>query len=382
MGSRLQIFNSVDPVIPWATNANRTLHPDDTAGDPIPITTGDGWQENTRPPARIMNYLQNNFSVWLQRLVTIPFCNFLASDRVGTADLDALCYDGSYFITVSGTNAYKGKYGANWFATGSLTSAANAGAFCISDTYSAIVGTANGLEYLSGSSWTQVLNATIGGGFAGGAIGLDSNGDRTIAFDINGVTRIAPTGVNGSWVAPTTPPSLGGTPSTKGRVLHVGGTKWFAVRRAATTQHLALSEDDGDTWVSKTLPAYTSADVDTIAYDPGTGRLVSRGTGGVGVAAANYSDDDGATWTGCVGAPGQGDDIYSCGGNIWIATSQSTTTASLYISTDNAENWQKITAHDCYSGTNSAPLFLMSSGQHVVSAGETGYVCRSLAILE
>jgi hypothetical protein len=334
-----------------------------------------------------MNFLQHYFSEWLKVLYVTPVSNWFSSTTIGggTNPVDGVVFapnntDEGIWTAFVGTGTYLSYFGSDWGSTGStLTSAANPGAFTRSDTYRSIVGTVNGLEYDSVAfNFIQVTNATIGGGFAGGAIAMDSNGDRTIVIDGSGVMRIAPAGVNGSWVSPTTPPGLGATAGTIGRVIYVGDSTWFAVRRAASSQHLSVSYDDGDTWTDQTLPPYLNNDVTSIAYDLTTTRLVSCGLKTAGVTPIYYSDDDGATWNSTSYQPGanrEASDLYSCGDGIWLAAAED----DVLVSKDNGATWAFADMHQGAHSFNDEFLYLMSDGRKVVAVGERGHSAQSLS---
>jgi len=392
MTTRLQL-NLPDHAVPvWATNAGSTLDPDSTLGDTVPIVKEAGWQINTKPPARVMNWLTHYVTEWLRPLVAVPITNWLASATVGGADFggivfvppsSALYTTGVWTAVAGGTAVYRGDTGVVWTSIATLNSAAHDGSCTISSVYDAIFGTANGLEYNStGVTFVEVLDAAIGGGFSGGARAMDSNGNRTIVFDNVGTMRIAAAGVNGAWSSPSTPPALGSSPgaSKASRLIHVGGGKWFASRQQSTADYLSMSSDDGDTWTSKTVPTFASDQLVSIAYDPGTGRLVSSGAD-----TLYYSDDEGDTWTESL-APTAGDavDLYSCGSGIWVASSLyfgGSFVARLAVSLDNAVTWQPIEMHDLYAST-SAPFYLMSDGRKLVVVGENGMTGRCLAYPE
>lgn len=387
MTTRLQL-NLPDHTVPeWATNASRTLDPDTTLGDTVPVVKEDGWEVNTRPPAKIMNWLTHYVTEWLRPLTAVPLINWLANPDIGSADIDGIVYvppssadlegQGTWTIA-AGTFVYRGDTGTSWTSIATLTSAVNEGAFAISDSYDAIFGTANGLEYNStGTTFVQVTNATIDAAFAGGVRCIDSNGDRTIVFDDVGLMRIAATGVNGSWASPTTPPVLGSLlgSSYSGRLIHVGGGKWFAARRDAGTQHISMSVDDGDNWTTKTVPPFSNANLAVLAYDPVSGRLVATGE-----SSCYYSDDDGDTWTQATSPESEyAIDIYSCGGGIWVATTnRNTNDAQITISLDNAVTWQRAEMHDLYDSTED-PYYLMSDGRKLVVVGQSGLNGRTLA---
>jgi hypothetical protein len=366
------------------------LDPDDTLSDPIPIVKEDGWALDQRPPARIMNYLQNLFSEWLKRYATTPVNNWLLSTDVGAASVDAIVYsgdadgtfkDGLWFLFV-GVDVFSSEYGVDWTDTGTnLTSAANPGAVSKSDSYKAIIGTANGLEYNSGGfTFVEVTNATIGGGggFTGGAIALDANGDRTIVVDTLGNMRIAATGVNGAWSAPTTPPDLGAVAGTVGRVVYGGGTKWYAARRSGTAQKLASSDDDGDTWTSRTLPTFLSNNVNAIAYDPDSARLVACGEDIAGTAPIQYSDDDGATWTPSAFEGLSRDDtidVYSLGAGIWVGIQNS----RIVFSQNNAVTFAFADQHELPVSVSQEFLVMWGDGRKLAIGGENGLTARSLS---
>ena len=387
MTTRLQ-FDIPDFSVPfWATNANRTLDPDDTLLDPVPIVKEEGFELSQRPPARVVNWLHHYVTEWLRSVSPVPIANWLPSSDAGAADIDGVVFapsasDEGDWTVASGTAVYRDNFGVSWGGAGTLNSAANRGAFTIDTSYPAIFGTVNGLEYNStGSTYVEVADVTIGGGFTGGVIAMDSrypDNDRTIVIDANGRCRIAASGVAGAWTAPTTPPNLGATLKNIGRVIHAGSGKWFAARQAVTGQHLSVSTDDGDVWTTKTLPPFTSSDVTAIAYDPTTERLVACGVTS-GVAAIYYSDDDGATWTASnytgMGTSNGNGDVYSCGGSMWIAVGS----GRVLLSIDNAETWVLAEMYNASLGGSSGPYFLMSDGRKLVAVGESGKNIRSLA---
>lgn len=381
----------------WATAVGRTLGPGDVGG-PSAAQIANGWDDDTKPPARWMNWLHNATFDWLRRLAIAPVCTWFTGDQI-TVNI-ALGSGFAYHPAIKkwaafdGTNYVVSLTGDAWGSTAALATSGYPG---IDQTKFIVGDNTTGLRHsVDGSTWLNDT-APAGAGITGKIMELCTkypSSDFLMVGDINGKTAIAASGVGTSWAAPSTPLTPSTTyPEIKG-LLWLSGSVWAAVSREGDSW---LSLDDGDTWAAmsntpKSLGNITSAL--TVGHNHKSGRLIVGGNdNGPSPQPSRmyYTDDNGATsWIAAtmheaVDTASVGSTIHYVkyiGGGLWVACGDFASSSNLkvWLSYDDGANWYPAQYMDIETRTVSSSFYAIATdGKRLICSGSNQTV-YSLAV--
>jgi hypothetical protein len=344
----------------WATGANRTLEPQDTAIDPTKPSKDQGWLQGKKPPDRIMNWLQNIAWEWSKKTASLIVSNFWPNQEIFASNNDiigAIFHPvfGRFMVIMPDTAGIPVSTDAHQWDTPHAI-ANTKSAIGIDLTRFIIGDTSGNLDYTSDPDllvWNQITAATIGG-LAGSITQIHTkypDSDKCIVTK-NASMRIAATGITGSWSDPTTPPAT--VSISFNSLLYAGDSVWYLSSNTNPgLPKIYKSTDDGDNWSEVgDQPTPTSAHHNAgIAFnrDHGDdGRLISVTSAAIS-ESIQYSDDGGDSWTtATINKRGLtsllvAKSVYYVGGDIWVICGGEidgdTGESSALVSVDNGENW-------------------------------------------
>lgn len=353
----------------WATNSGRVLDPDDTSSFTNPTVKEQGWEINRRPPARVMNWLQNLFYLWAESQQGHILCNWTAGGSTG-ASTNAMIYypvKNRFLATqASSTNTYySDDEGTTWTAGTALAANSVPDVIGIDKGYIITGNNNNDLQYSTDgvAAWSTVTSATIGGSgslqYLCTKYPLDDY--IMVARGTSNADMRYSSSITGTWAGS----SLGNPANTRPHtLLYLTGSTWACFVRNDNSNEgelakVYISTNDGVNWsaTSQIFPTGSvgALNLEQMAYNPNTGRLIVAGRKNLLASPADgvlyYSDDLGTTWTLATinnNRPNTSSYnllkcIYYCGGTSWMATlfgyADSATNNVIYVSTDDGINW-------------------------------------------
>lgn len=291
----------------WATDAARTLEPAEGLKDT-------GWADSNKPPARIMNWLQNTAWSWLKTVAATSVSNWWRSSG---SQFSTDAPRGIFYHPACGV---AGATGPRWvvtaydFGTGRVRIYGSLDGF--NWTNYGLIGTGFVAQHAIGIDRTRFIFVCDSGdevwySLTGQAVWTEDTGFNGTApkalctkypdsdFIVVGGTniRFAVGGVGMPWSTPSTPPSLGA--DWISAVIRVADTTWIAFSETDGKGYISI--DDCDNWAA--LPIHPS---DVVAglrifssdFDDTTSTICVIGnlTPSL-VQHVLYSRDLGSTWT-------------------------------------------------------------------------------------
>jgi len=382
----------------WATDSGRTLEPAEGVKDT-------GWQIDDVPPARWMNWLHNLTYQWQQKAGATVLNNWRKGTDISAGEFGVFNPSVGYWLGTNSvsTATYYSTDGWTWAAGNALSAACDVKLAIDTSNYIAVVNSNQDLNYSADAgitAWTTVASATIGG--AGNIQRVATkypDSDflilmRNSSGTIN--TRIASSGVAGSWAAATTDPIPAGSSDTLWDLVYTGSSNtWLALfsDSSGPTTTLSISTDDGDTWsntdISSAIGGTRGFGMD---YHRESGRLIVCGDAGDELW---YSDDLGTTWTqstvdfkGLSTPTNDLREVRYLGGNMWAVVlvswivSSAGATETLLVSLDDGETWgvPDVFGIDITGGTGSIKQ-ISSDGRKVTLFGTSGTNIHSLSTI-
>jgi hypothetical protein len=289
----------------WATDGGTTVEPPSGEKDT-------GWVPNTKPPARKMNWLQNNayeWHLWWNALVaSLPPLNWHMSNTPQANQLNAIAYDdgGGYWDRLvavgapDGADAYIARAvdGAHWLIGDSNPKNFSLNGVASDGSNYVAVGNADGTDAyivrkaVAGTgAWAEQSNpknfSLFDVAYDGSALFVAvGNADGTDAYLIT-----SPDGA--TWTERSNPKNFALT-----GVAHDGSGLWVAVGVADGTDAYIITSTDGTTWTERSNPK--NIDLNAVVWAPHVSLWIAVGErDGVGPTGNPYliTSPDGITWT-------------------------------------------------------------------------------------
>jgi len=378
----------------WATSSNTTLEP----SNPL---QAQGWDLGDKPPARIMNWLQNLYYKWIQCFFRMQVSKWkLLNYTTPLGSCMGVVFhpnQGTWLMTDNNRHTWVSQTGINWDDEGALaTSSALYGwKMDITNSY-ILVGCDEGIwTRTSAGTWALVTIATIGtSNLIKGVCSQFPVSEVTVAVDSAFEVYIS-AAITGSWGPATTqPPSPPSGTVTCARVVFAGGSNLYLLAAISGTTKIYKSLDYGISWsATASAPNFGTGEALEMGYDPDNDILVVVGEYNVRIGKIYYSLDKGDTWIASnidwnsstvpevtLRA------IYNCGNGVWVAggygpysTALDRCTNSRILVTSDLDNWTwvPIDADAAVAGSGFRVRDFASNGKHLVAASSAGAcICK------
>jgi hypothetical protein len=291
----------------WATNAGRTLEP--SLGEKQV-----GWEVAKKPPARFMNWLQNNTYEWLQYLndvaIALSTQNWTERANAKNVALSGVVHGvhgGSGADTwvavgaLDGADAYiltSIDRGANWIEQANAKNVTLNGVAHDGAGLFVAVGAADGVDaYIltstdGGATWAERANPK---NFTLYDVAYDGSGLFVAVGAADGADAYIITSPDGIvWTERANPKNF-----TLFGVAHDQSGLWVAVGQRDGTDGYLITSSDGINWTEQSNPARNAGDhLYDIVWANGLSLWVAGGAGAAGNNDVIITSPDGSTWTG------------------------------------------------------------------------------------